>query len=371
MRIIVGLFGIICGAVVVGIVARYGYKTAASDIDGMITATLFGIIAAGGLGGHAVAVHVWRRSAIWSLLIGVIAMLALLVNLTNSLGFIAGRGDSKEAERVQHRDQLRSDRTALDRTVRERERMATFTPATPAAVAAARAAVSDADAMRTAECEGRGGRGARCRDREADVRKAREMLVAVETNLALTETAAALDRKIEDLRTRIAATKPIAHDNPQAAALGLLFSLPASTAGTYQQLAVAIVVELLIVAALVAFELMREASPQAPRMSAPAVLTPLTQPAPQAAQRPLLVVSRRIGAVEDFLHDCLQVAKGKRTEVGDVYATYRAWCARNDAEPMPVGAFAERFATVCADIGVTTRAKGEHVFCVGVTFAAA
>ena len=101
MRKLVGLFGAVCGLVAVALVARYGYTTADTEIDGVITAFLFGTIAAGGLGGHAVAVRIWQRNGWWACAVGVIAAIALTVNLSNSLGAIAGRGDVRTAQRLQ------------------------------------------------------------------------------------------------------------------------------------------------------------------------------------------------------------------------------------------------------------------------------
>ena len=54
MRSLVGLFGVACGLVAVALVARYGFRTADTTVDGAFGAFLFGAIAAGGLGGHAV-----------------------------------------------------------------------------------------------------------------------------------------------------------------------------------------------------------------------------------------------------------------------------------------------------------------------------
>jgi hypothetical protein len=100
MRNVVGIFGAVCGVIVIALVARFGYKTADCEIDGVISAVLFAIIAAGGLGGHAVAIRIWQRSGVWAFAIGVVSAIALVVNLSNSLGAIAGRGDDKTAERI-------------------------------------------------------------------------------------------------------------------------------------------------------------------------------------------------------------------------------------------------------------------------------
>lgn len=84
MRFLLAGFGAIAGAITVALVARYGFVTADSAIDGYITAFLFGTIALGGLAGYAVAARLWEKSRPAAWIVGVIATVALVVNLTNS-----------------------------------------------------------------------------------------------------------------------------------------------------------------------------------------------------------------------------------------------------------------------------------------------
>jgi hypothetical protein len=51
----------------------------------------FGVIATGGLFGHAVSVRLWRLSRFWSVAVGIACAGALLINLSNSLGALAGK----------------------------------------------------------------------------------------------------------------------------------------------------------------------------------------------------------------------------------------------------------------------------------------
>lgn len=57
MRAFARLFGLICGAMVVMINARYGYRTSDNDFDGYIWAFTYGAVTLGGLFGHAVALQ--------------------------------------------------------------------------------------------------------------------------------------------------------------------------------------------------------------------------------------------------------------------------------------------------------------------------
>ena len=127
---------------------------------------------------------------------GVIAVVALLANLSNSLGAIAGRADKTIAERANAKDASKDARAELARLTREREALPAFTPASADDVVAARSAVTAAEKVTTAEC-GDGTnpkqRGPRCRDKEAEEKAKRDILATALTNKGLTEKAAKID----------------------------------------------------------------------------------------------------------------------------------------------------------------------------------
>ena len=80
--------------------ARYGYKGADTTIDGVISAVVFGAIALCAFTFDAAAVRLWfMRHHVGAIVIGVIAAAALVVTFTNSLGAIAARADTTQAER--------------------------------------------------------------------------------------------------------------------------------------------------------------------------------------------------------------------------------------------------------------------------------
>ena len=62
MRAFARFFGVLCGAVVIAIAARYGFKTSDNDFDGYIWAFTYGSVTLGGLFGHSLAVRVWRHN---------------------------------------------------------------------------------------------------------------------------------------------------------------------------------------------------------------------------------------------------------------------------------------------------------------------
>src|SRR5450432_3097591 len=90
MRSLVGGFGWLFGLGVIALVARYGFISSDNAINDGILAFLFAGLAAGGLFGHAVAVHIWRIHRGWSIALGLICVAALVLNISNSLGAIAG-----------------------------------------------------------------------------------------------------------------------------------------------------------------------------------------------------------------------------------------------------------------------------------------
>ena len=100
MRLLFGCLAVFLGAVSIALAARYGYKGADTIVDGVISAVVFGSIALCAFIFDAAAVRLWfMRHHVGAIVIGVIAAAALVVTFTNSLGAIAGRGDTTQAER--------------------------------------------------------------------------------------------------------------------------------------------------------------------------------------------------------------------------------------------------------------------------------
>src|SRR5262245_41165246 len=133
------LFGCLAAlqcVVSIALAARYGYKGADTEIDGVISAIVFGLIALCACLFDAAAVRLWfMRHHAGSVMVGLIAAAALIVTFTNSLGAIAGRADGTQAERVRAKADQADDRTELSRITRERNALS-FTPSTDEAVKA-------------------------------------------------------------------------------------------------------------------------------------------------------------------------------------------------------------------------------------------
>jgi len=170
-----------CCVVSVALAARYGYRGADTEIDGVISAIVFGLIALCACLFDAAAVRLWfMRHHAGSVIIGMIAAAALIVTFTNSLGAIASRADSTQAERVRAKADQAEDRAELARITGERGALK-FTPTTDDAVKAARDTAATAERIRVAEC-GNGDprqRGPNCRQRETEEQSKRDALGSV------------------------------------------------------------------------------------------------------------------------------------------------------------------------------------------------
>jgi hypothetical protein len=176
MRSLVWGFGWLFGLAVIALVARYGYISSDNTVNGAILAFLFAAVAAGGLFGHAVAVRIWRIHRGWSVILGMFCFAALVLNISNSLGAIAGRDDKTLAERAKVKETRADDRADLKRLSAEREALPKFVATTAEAVKAARDAVTAAERIHAAECGNgdRKQRGPNCRTRETEKQNKRE-----------------------------------------------------------------------------------------------------------------------------------------------------------------------------------------------------
>ena len=121
MRRLFGCLAALLGVVSISLAARYGYKGADTTVDGAISAIVFGSIALCAFIFDAAAVRLWfLHHRLGSVAIGAISAAALVVTFTNSLGAIAGRADTTQAERARAKDDIAADRAELKRILAER-----------------------------------------------------------------------------------------------------------------------------------------------------------------------------------------------------------------------------------------------------------
>ena len=394
MRIFAKLFGLGCGVLVTAIAARYGFRTSDNDFDGAIWAFTYGAVTLGGLFGHALGVRAWPHSKLLGALVFAGSALALLISLSNSIGAMAGRGNEQQAERIRVADIVRDARRSLKRAEDEREGL-TFTPADETAVQAAKAKAGAAARAKEAECTYR---GPRCRDKETADSEALAGLEAVTRNKALTDRAAKLDADIVALREKIEKAGSVLEANSQGSALARLFDMPdtnAATLSTYQNLAMAMVIEFLIVISLVASEVIE----QHERRQAPAALSPkgvlkreaeqeeegakavpLIEAAPvektpkpfPAASKPRLIASQPnpTGSVAQVMAGILAPGRG-RVEIAALYAAYSKACAAAGKRPVAAGDFPAALAALCNALNIKIEVTDTGVYLLKVKLLAA
>lgn len=371
MRSLVGLFGAVCCVIVVVIVGRYGYMGADNEFDGYMTAFFYGAITAGGLGFHAVAIRVWRYNRTWSLIIGFVATAAVIVSLTNSLGFIAVRGDKGQAERTKIIETIAAYKAELARLIKQRQDIPQFTATSSASVEAAKEAVASAERIRAAECRRR---GPRCRNREQEEQIARAKLVDITAAKAATDRAHKLETKVATIRGKLATAKPTESVDPHANALSRILLLPedwaAKYVSTYQQLAVAVIFELLTLMSFVAYEVLgRETRTQsAPREPVEPQETALRIEPPNRP-KPRLVKSdvQKAGSVPDIMSDILVPDKGQRVEIEEAYNAYLATCQTNNLRAVTPDQFIGPMERFCEACNIASQKEGEYIFLTDVT----
>ena len=366
MRYLVLTFAVIAGAINVALVARYGFVSSDTELDGAIVAFLFGVVAVGGLTGYAVAVHLWQRNRGWSIIAGLLALAALALNLSNSFEAILERGGKVQAERIAAADTIKDNRDALERIKRGLDGATSHVPTSAAAVQAAKAAADAATANRQAECSSkRGGRGTRCRAREADEAAALAAVAEAERNRAATARVEGLKAELATVRARLAKAGAPESASPLASGLARLFQIPetaAVTAATWQKFAIAAVVELLIACAFVSWELLHRA-PMGLRKSAGLL-------AAQAERSNVVSLAERGKKVIDpkpiieFLTARLVMSPGDRAEWGEVYGAYRHECAAANKPRLTGAEFGAVLRLICEQAELPVETEGAHVFLV-------
>ena len=397
MRHGVGIFGLVCSAIVISVAARYGYKTADNELDAWIWAFTYGAVTFAGLGGHMVGVRLWRYGKRgFALTIFAASFFALLISLSNSLGAMAGRMNTTVAARIQTADLVRDARNDLKQKQEERAALR-FTPSDKDAVAAANRKAAAATAAKDEACKYV---SQRCRDREKEEISALGEASQASRDMSITDHASDLDAEIKALKEKIEKAGPVLEANSQGNALARLFALPegdAAQLSTYQNLAMAIGIEILIVLSLIAYEVMTEheherrplpmpEAPQAPIMAdaeplmlieaAPKIeeVAPTPEPIFEEAptttiepepkeevaprtfppRRPRLIASEAapFGNVAEILDAALENATRGKLELAPVFQAYLDACRAQGKRPVSQDRFVDDLTAFCRDSGI-------------------
>jgi hypothetical protein len=256
---------------------------------------------------------------------------------------------------------------SLERAERGREGLR-FTPTNADAVKAAKAKADAATATKEAECKKRGDK---CRDREADERKALEDLETVTKEKSVTDRARELETEIADLKTKIEKAGPVLDANPQGSAFARVLNLPeaeASRLTAKQNLAMVIMIEILIVASLIAFEVLsRDAEPKPvietarkPDEAPSVVEEPRAFP---GRPKPRLIASRPdpFGSVMTIMADLLEPGRGK-VEFVDAYKAYARVCHQQGRRPVSPEEFGTALKRLCEGLDINVKTEGDLLY---------
>lgn len=283
---------------------------------------------------------------------------------------------------------------ALERQLTELRKSRTIvphhSPATPAMVESAALAVSAAEWSRQDECKRRGNN---CRDREADERRARAELVAIQERRGLTDKAAALDASISELEGKLALAGPVPkYEDPAAHRLAVVFERlgfdlgdkPAEVVAEYWPILIAVMVEVL---AMVGPYILLGSNPtltsdldaatsshhekrsaklkrsdrsdvvmvngsstthlDAPRQSAaPAAVAPITAVAqspasPAKSRKPRASKAKPAAGLREVRewYSASVIARDNDLKCGEAFQHYKEWCQAEGVQPVSMTAF--------------------------------
>jgi hypothetical protein len=364
------------GAVSVALAALYGAKSADTGMDGLASGTMFGLLALFAFVLHGVAVGLWvKRHPAWSVVIGCVAAAALVVTITNSLGAIAGRGDTTLALRTKMVEERRDARTELARLEKALGDLGQFTPTDAEAVAAAKRAADTASTNRNAECDKRGNN---CRQREIDEQAAATRLAAASAAKASTDRAAKLEASIATVRVKLSkGGELVANPNPLLATLTAIFGEAAAALTAWQQVVVATVFEFCLAAIMVSIVLFGEPGAGVPTTAAASTSTRQNQ----AAAMPLHIAPPRPAAaarstrpkpngapppIETFFADKVADASRAKLDMKELLTAYRSW---RSAEGLPIlgpDALIDEIEGACRKRGARIAPEGQRVLCTGL-----
>jgi hypothetical protein len=380
MRQLFGWLAALLCVVSIALAARYGYKGADTEIDGVISGVVFGLIALCACLFDAAAVRLWFMShRIGAGVVGLIAAAALVVTFTNSLGAIAGRADVTQAERSRAKSDQVEDHAELRRISAERAALPAFVPADEAGVRVAQAAVAAAERVTKAECERR---GPNCRQRETEEQAKRDALAAVLARKALTERAAKLDSDAARVRVRLSRAPSVQNANPLGAVLEQMIGATAAALTAWQQAIVAGVFELCLVGVMVIFELLGHGRPVPVPKTTDALaeerttnaveLAPAQEPGPAPAARAARPKAppksaAPVGSVKSFVRDRVFPADGERLEIKALMQDYRTWCAQRGVTAVELDRFMDEIEGVCRKAGIVIEVGNDkRVYCLDV-----
>lgn len=372
MRSLVGLFGLVGGAIIVWNVSKYGFQLSDNDADGYMWGAIYGGVTLVGLGGFAFASHLARRmhnGVAW--IIRAISFAALLISLTNAHSAMTGRTNGVQAARLKVAEAVRIANRTLNSDQKELDALKDLKlePATWAEVEAAQAKAKTAKEAKDAVCDVPDRTS--CINKRKDETKALEEVAAVSKRRATAERIKELEADIKTQNKVLRDNGPVLEGNITGISLVRIFGLPdsaADRASAIQNLLMALLWEIAVAVCLWSYEIL------APVTQIGSVPNPVTQPvrlsrtrAPKSepksieqsiemqpdvvalpAPEPRKAIASKRGVISSDTSHIAQWYKqrvmkrsGERIRADIFRKSYEAWCADENVEPVSLRAFGE------------------------------
>lgn len=279
------------------------------------------------------------------------------MNLWAAWGITAGQLNERMGIKAAITSEQNLKQSRVDRLREEKANLPTYKPTTQSMVDAAKAAVATAEEQATLECgAGRGGRGRRCRAREQDVRDARQTLISVEQEFAVTTLAKDVSAHLRVAEADLATidVKTASKDvNAQVADVANTFDISETLAAMIDHWFFAIGIEIGSGLGLwLLFGHVALARREEPAVAAvePEIVEEVSPPVVE----PMPVTQRTdISERDRFFSECLFPAPGNRVKHSVVFTAYIRWCYANEIRPMSKQAFGRRSPVAKEKIGGT------------------
>ncbi len=377
MRIILLTIGGLGSVVVLLTVGYFGFISSADPMSRGLAAAWNCGIALGALGGLAAVQRAWHNNRVAALFYGIIWLGLVVINIGNSIGFLAVKGEKMDADASHIASTLAGDRATLARKQDERARLR-FNRTTQAQVDAAERAARNAQRAADQECgrttpkAPKSGPGDRCERKDAAAAAASAELVRVTGDKAASDAAAKLDAEIDALTLKVAGSKVEtgSADSAQGKVFARIinstgwFQITALDAESWRHFGLAMAFELLIICCFSAAELFRDMT----RMEPSAVPRRRTLRLPSFAH-PRLVRSSDMPALSviEFGAKRLDARPGAGLDFDDFFREYEAAADAAKLRALNGDDFIEAFNRLCSEAGIRTRKRGNKLMMPGVT----
>ena len=353
LRVLLGLPAVlVCLLATASMAFRFGWNLGSEEIDKWIYASAG--IAVDLIKALLPLLIVWAWIATprrwgYCIVAGPFFLLFTSYSLLASFGLAAIQSANKLGAHAAVAVTYEDRRGDLNRLRAERSALPPFTTTTGDGVQAAQAAVATAFDQVKPECsQARGGRGSKCRAREADERAARATLLKMQRDKAMTDRATDINVKIEAARAALAKVdikEAIKEADPQAAALALLggrfIGEDKQRIRTLIHAILAVVLEagsgfgLYLIFGSHAVRQRERHEHKLISAQSPALIS-----APDPDEE--VTIETPADIIERFFRECVCPTLGERVSASVMSAAYEQWCAASERESVSSNMFGRR-----------------------------